>query len=190
MNNTTDFLSYKKKREIKEQLSTQGWNSVIFDPENVKHTIYFYDMVSGHLQISSLTNSREIVVADITQLTNDRDSILNSIDHICALIKSSGKTHQEAVTELSDLVFAYMLTTHSYQIAINKFKHIQNFSSIIVRFEGVNDIFWTRPILVPNNQPQTPEQIKAVAVRVLEMDKKNHPERFNKSAEIIKIRSE
>ena len=71
MNNTTDFLSYKKKREIKEQLSTQGWNSVIFDPENVKHTIYFYDMVSGHLQISSLTNSREIVVADIihTQMT-------------------------------------------------------------------------------------------------------------------------
>ena len=86
MNKTTDFLSYKKKKYIKDKLTTQGWHSVIFDPENVKHTIYFYDMVSGHLQISSLTNSREISVADITQLTSDRDSILNSIDHICALI--------------------------------------------------------------------------------------------------------
>jgi len=188
MNKTTDFLSYKKKKEIKEQLSTQGWNSVIFDPDNVKHTIYFYDLVSGHLQISSLTNSREISADDIAQLTNDRDSILNSIDHICALIRNSGKTHQEAVTELSDLAFAYMLTTQSYQIAISKFKNIQNFSSIIIRFEGVDGAFWTRPILVPNSQPQTPDQIKAIAFQVLEIDKKNHPERFNKSSEIAKLR--
>ena len=188
MSNTTDFLSYKKKREIKEQLSAQGWNSVIFDPENIKHTIYFYDLVSGHLQISSLKNSREISAHDIVELTNDRDSILNSIDHICAMIESSGKTHQEAVTELSDLAFAYMLTTQSYKIAISKFKSIQNFSSIIVRFEGLDGIFWTRPILVPNNKPQTPEQVKAIAYQVLAMDKKNHPERFNKTAEIIQLR--
>ena len=188
MNNTTDFLSYKKKKAIKEQLSSQGWNSVIFDPDNVKHTIYFYDIVSGHLQISSLKNSREISDEDIEKLTNDRDGILNSIDHICALIKNSGKTHQESVTELSDLAFAYMLTTQSYQIAISKFKNIQNFSSIIVRFEGVDGIFWTRPILVPNNKPQTPDQIKAIAFQILEMDKKNHPERFNKPAKVVKLR--
>lgn len=185
---TTDFLAYKKKRAIKEQLSTQGWNSVIFDPDNIKHTIYFYDLVSGHLQISSLTNSREISANDIARLTNNRDGILNSIDHICTLIKNSGKTHQEAVTELSDLAFAYMLTTQSYQIAISKFKNIQNFSSIIVRFEGVDDTFWTRPILVPNNKSQTPNQIKAIASQILAMDKKNHPERFNKPAKIVKLR--
>ena len=186
--NTTDFLSYKKKKTIMERLSSQGWNSVIFDPDNIKHAIYFYDIVSGHLQISSLTNRREISVNDIVKLTRDRDGILNSIDHICALIKNSGKTHQEAVTELSDLAFSYMLTTQSYQIAINKFKDIQNFSSIIIRFEGLDGIFWTRPILVPNKKPQTPEQIKAIAFQVLEMDKKNHPERFNKSADILKLR--
>ncbi len=63
-------FNHISKNKIKDQLSTQGWNSVIFDPECVKHTIYFYDMVSGHLQISSLTNSREVSTADIAQLTN------------------------------------------------------------------------------------------------------------------------
>jgi hypothetical protein len=188
MSSTTNFLSYKKKKAIQEQLSSQGWNSVIFNPDNIKHTIYFYDLVSGHLQISSLTNSREISADDIVELTNDRDSILNSIDHICTLINNSGKTHQEAVTELSDLAFAYMLTTQSYQVAISKFKNIQNFSSIIVRFEGVDGVFWTRPILVPNNKPQTPNQIKAIAFQILQMDKKNHPERFNKPAKVVKLR--
>ena len=187
MNNTTDFLSYKKKKEIKEQLSSQGWNSVIFDPENVKHTIYFYDMVSGHLQVSSLSNSREITAEDIIQLTSNRDNILNTIDYICALIKKTGKTHQESITELSDLAFAYMLTTQSYQVAIEEFKNIQSFSSIIIRFKGLGDIFWLRPILVPNNKLQSPEQIKAIASQVFKVDKKNHPERFNKKAEIIKL---
>lgn len=188
MNNTTDFLSYKKKKVIKDQLFDQGWYSVIFDPENIKHTIYFYDITSDHLQISSLTNKREISANDIAKLTSDRDAILGSIDHICDLIKNSGKIHQEAISELSDLAFAYMLTTQSYQLAINKFKDIQDFSSIIVRFEGIDGIFWTRPILIPNNKIQSPDEIKNVAYQILEMDKKNHPDRFNKPAKIIKLR--
>ena len=109
-------------------------------------------------------------------------------DTVTYLGEKKDRTKEE--TEfLQQAVAMWVMSTLSFQLAEEKHP-LTEFSSLMIFYHGANKDVFIRPVCFPVKQgtPVSPEDIFGISSHAMDIDRQNHPERFNKKAEVIKIK--
>jgi len=147
----------------------------------------FTRIVAGPQPLGTIKNAVEILGGGMNQSAYSYEDVCNAVGSLIGDVSSG-------VCELDDEVqnmFAtgavmYIAGTQSYTYMKNE--GLPNAHFIVLRYlNHVDNCHVLRPNPLTSTVILTPEEIERHANMILEMDKKNHPERF-KRAQIIPFR--
>jgi len=188
----TDLTNERKKRALVNDFMKAGWGLAL--PKDGSMTggpvIYFCDIESSKLYVvGTIKNAVDILGNETNQPAYSYDDVCNAVGSLIGDVSSG-------VWELDDEVknmFAtgavmYIAGTQSYTYMKNE--GLPNAHFIVLRYlNHADNCHVLRPNPLTSTVILTPEEIERHANMILEMDKKNHPERF-KRAQIIPFRIE
>ena len=181
----SNFAYEKKRQKVRKILDESGWKINDYNVHDKSHNVYFCHMETGKQFLSSL------ILDDSFNKTRDlANKYKNDIGDMVNFLCEQEILTEDQIKELHKGVPLWAITTQSFELMETK-RSLTDFSTLIIFYRGVSNDVYIRPICFPTEQgrPVAPEDILNIANHGLSIDRQNHPERFNKSAEIIDIRS-
>lgn len=148
------------------------------------HNVYFCNMETGEQFISALILTKELNEA-IKFADKHKNDVAETANYLC---DKDNRTKEE--TEfLQQALAMWVMTTRSFKLAEAQYP-LTEFSSLVIFYNGANKDNFIRPVCFPVKQggPVSPEDIFSLSSHAMDIDRQNHPERFLKKAEVIKIK--
>ena len=181
----SNFAYEKKRQKVRKILDKSGWKINDYNVHDKSHNVYFCHMeTSKQFLVSvkldnSFKKSRELA----KKHKNDMGDIVNFLCSQKSLTEKQEKELQKAVS-------LWSITTQSFEMMEAKLP-LDKFGTLIIFYKGMSNDVFIRPICFPikKDKPVTPEVIIEYAQYGFAMDQQKHPERFNKGADIVDIRS-
>ena len=180
----SNFNYEKKKRKVSEIFSNKGWKVHGYAIHENAHNVYFCNMETGEQFISALVLNKELSEAK-QYAEKHKNDMGETTNYLCG---KDNRTKEE--TEfLQQAVAMWVMTTQSFKLAEAQYP-LTEFSSLVIFYNGANKDNYIRPVCFPVKQgtPVSPEDIFDISSHAMDVDRQNHSERFNKKAEVIKIK--
>ena len=181
----SNFAYEKKRQKVRKILDKSGWKINDYNVHDKSHDVYFCHMETNKQFFASL------ILDDNFKKHRDiankyKNDIGDMVNYLCAQNSLTNKQEKE----LQKGVSLWAITTQSFSMMEEKLP-LDKFSTLIISYRGLADDVYIRPVCFPvkDDKPESPEAIFDYANYGYGIDKQNHPERFNESAEIVDIRS-
>ena len=183
---TISSFAYEKKRQkMRKILDKSGWKINDYHVHEKLHNVYFCHMETGEQFLSSVVLDHNFDKMKQNALKH-KNGLGDMVNYLCV----QDKLRKSQLKELQQGISLWAITTQSFE-QMSAQRALTDFSTLIMFYKGVNNDAYIRPVCFPTEagKPVEPEIILEIAKNGLSYDKQNHPERFNKSADIIDIRS-
>ena len=180
----SNFSYEKKKRKVSKVFSNKGWKVYDYAVHENAHNVYFCNMETGEQFISALILNKEF-----SEARKFADKYKNDMGETANYLCDKNNRTKEETEFLQQAVAMWVMTTKSFKLSEAQYP-ITEFSSLVIFYKGANKDVFIRPVCFPVKQatPVSPEDIFGLSSHAMDIDRQNHPERFYKKAEVIKIK--
>lgn len=185
-----DFRGAVDRRRLVDAFSVAGWSMQNHPTDDhVGGTvIYHVDIKSGRLYATALTVN---AIPIATRMSKEIGLTFDDVcDYLGSLLTALGSDEvafdTDARNDLTVLSVLYISCTNSYATAMKL--NLPRLQFLVIHMpdasSGQNLL---RPVPLNSPDPLSPEYLETVVNRVLEIDRRNHPERFLQS-KVIQFR--